>query len=262
MTLKTKVTLGLAFLFFIIFALAGFCSYYVGKLGEESDRILKDNYYSLVYARNMLAGLDDMKTSVIAGINDAGRRGVSDYYARLFESGKDVLETNIKAENNNITEIYEKEWVDRLNQDYDSYLKLCLQIRNGSSGSQAYFSELLPASERLKTSINAIYDINMQAVMRKSQVAHRDSSRFMNSMAIIGAICLALALFYFWYFPVYVSTTMSYLANRMTALLKRLDITFNEIRTKDEAYVILQGINLLENQLGVKKGARHEERSQ
>jgi len=48
MTLKTKLSLGLGFLFLIIFILVGFCSYYVGKLGQESDNILKDNYNSIV----------------------------------------------------------------------------------------------------------------------------------------------------------------------------------------------------------------------
>lgn len=253
MTLKTKLILGLGFLFLIIFTLAGFCSYYVGTLAQESDRVLKDNYYSLVYARNMLAGLDDTKTSLTATIFNTGRGGMSDYYARLFDSGRNVLETNLKAENKNITEIHEKEWVARLNQDYDSYLKLCLQIKSGSSGSTVYFNEVLPASERVKQSINAIYDINMQAVVRKNQAVRRDSSRFMNSMAIIGSVCLVLAVFYFWYFPVYISTTLSYLADKMRNLLKSAGIAFDDTKTKDEAYVMLHAINLLENRLAEKR---------
>ena len=53
MTIKTKLSLGLGFLFLIIFALAAFCSSHVGKLAQETDNILKDNYSSLVYSRNM-----------------------------------------------------------------------------------------------------------------------------------------------------------------------------------------------------------------
>ncbi|MGD0276533.1 MAG: PAS domain-containing sensor histidine kinase, partial [Syntrophales bacterium] len=64
MTLKTKLTSGLGFLFLIIITLIAFCAYYVGILGQESDNILKDNYYSIVYSKNMLSGLDDMKTSI------------------------------------------------------------------------------------------------------------------------------------------------------------------------------------------------------
>jgi two-component system, NtrC family, sensor histidine kinase KinB len=253
MTLKTKLILGLGFLFLIIFTLAGFCSYYVGELGRESDNILKDNYYSIVYSKNMLSGLDDMKTSITSTMYNTGRPGtMSDYYVRLFESGRNIFETNLKAENNNITEIHEKEYVETLNQDYDSYVKLCSQMKSGLSGSSVYFDEFMPACERLKKSINAIYDINAQAVVRKSDLVKHDSSRFLNYMAIIGSICLLLAFAYFWYFPVYISTTLSYLSDRMKNLLKNAGITF-DMRTNDEAYNILHSINLLETKLGVKK---------
>ena len=138
MTLKTKLTLGLAFLFLIIFALAGFCSYYVGRMGQESDRILKDNYNSLVYARNMHTGLDDMKTALTAAIFDS-RGSMSDYYSSLFNTGKNLFETNLRAENHNITEIQEKEWVDKLNHDFDSFLKLCSDDNEGIGRKQSVF---------------------------------------------------------------------------------------------------------------------------
>ena len=253
MTLKTKLILGLGFLFFIIFALAVFCSYYVGTLGQESDNILKDNYHSIVYSKNMLFGLDNMKTSITSSIYNTGRVAtMSDYYLRLFESGKNLFETNLKAENSNITEIHEKEYVERLNQEYDSYLKLSLQMKSGPVKNSVFFNDFLPACERLKESINAIYDVNMQAVVRKSQLAKHDSTSFTKSMAIIGSICLVLAFGYFWYFPVYISTTLSYLSERMRNLLKSSGVDF-DIKTNDEAYVILHAINLLESKLGVKK---------
>ena len=253
MTLKTKLILGLGFLFLIIFALAVFCSYYVGRSGQDSDNILKDNYYSIVYSKNMLSGLDNMKTSITSTMYNTGlATAMSDYYLRLFDSGRDIFETNLKAENSNITEIHEKEYVERLNRDYDSYLKLSLQMKGGSVKNSAFFNDFLPACERLKESINAIYDINMQAVVRKSQLAKHDSSGFINSMAIIGSICLLLAFAYLWYFPVYISTTFSYLSERMKNLLKISGVDF-DIKTNDEAYVILHAINLLENKLGVKK---------
>jgi len=249
MALKTKLILGLAFLFLVIFSLVTICSYYVGRLGGESENILKDNYASIVYAKDMLAGLDDIRTAVTSSMYNDGRQGVmSDYYGRLFESGKKVFETNLKSENSNITEIHEKEYVEKLNQDYDSYVKLCLRIKSGSGGSSMYFDSFLPATERLKQSVNAIYDVNMQAVVRKSQLASRDASRFVTSMAIIGSICILLALGYFWYFPVYVSTTISYLAERMRKLLKSGGIVV-DLETKDEAFVILHGIGLLESKL-------------
>jgi len=253
MTLKTKLILGLGFLFLIIFTLVGFCSYYVDKLGQESENILKANYESLVYSREMLSGLDDIKTSMSANMPDAGRSGaMSDYYSRLFNSGKNVFESNLKLENNNITEINEKEYVAKLNNEYDSFMKLSFQMKSGSGGNSVYFNDFLPACERLKQSINAIYDVNIQAVVQKSQLAKASSSKFINSMAVIGTICLLLAFAYLWYFPVYISTTMSYLSERMKNLLKSRDLAL-DLKTNDEAYVILHGINLLENTLGARQ---------
>jgi hypothetical protein len=259
MTIKTKLTLGLGFLFVIIFTLAGFCSYYVGKLAQESDNILKNNYKSIVYSRNMLSGLGDMRTSIGSVIySKSNTARMSDYYLKLFESGENVFETNLKEANNNITEIHEKEYVEELNHEYERFLKLCLQMQSISDKSSLYFSDFLPAYEKLRQSINNIYDVNMQAVVRKSELAKQDSARFNRYMAMIGAFCLLLALGYFWYFPVYISTTISYLSDKMRILLKNSGVTI-DIKTKDEAHVILQGINLLENKLGIKKENIHNE---
>jgi hypothetical protein len=251
MILKTKLSLGLGFLFLIIFTLVGLCSYYVGKLGQESDDILKDNYDSIVYSRNMLSGLDDMRTSASSVMYSRGRAvKISDFYAKLFERGRNLFEVNLKGENNNITEIHEKEYVEALNRDYEIYLKLCLQImESGSAANSVFLQDFLPACEKLKQSINNIYDVNTQAVIRKSQATKQDSARFVNYMAIIGSLCLLLGLVYFWYFPAYISTTLSYLSERMKNLLKTAGIAL-DAKANDEAHIILNGINLLENRFG------------
>jgi len=252
MNLKTKLSWGLGFLFFIIFTLVGFCSYYVGKLSLESENILKANYNSIVYAKNMLSGLDDMKTSINSTMYNANNLAkMSDYQLKLFESGKDLFERNLKNENNNITEIHEKEYVEKLNQEYVTYFNLCLQMKSKSSG-KLMFNDFMTASEKMKQSVNNIYDVNMQAVVRKTDLTKHDSAKFKNAMVIIGLICIILALGYCWYFPVYISTTISYLSDRMKNLIKESGIIL-DIKTNDEAQIILQSINLLENKLGVKK---------
>ena len=129
-------------------------------------------------------------------------------------------------------------------------------MKDGSGGNSVYFSDFLPAWEKLKHSIASIYDVNMQAVVRKSSVDEIViPNRFTTSMAIIGSICLLLAVAYFWYFPVYIATTLGYLSERMQNLLKNSGVTF-EAKTNDEAQIILQAINLLENKLDAKKENR------
>jgi hypothetical protein len=57
---------------------------------------------------------------------------------------------------------------------------------------------------------------------------------------------LILAFAYFWYFPVYIANSISYLAEKMKQLLKKMSLTFDS-KTDDELFVILQAINLIEN---------------
>ena len=92
----------------------------------------------------------------------------------------------------------------------------------------------------------------MQAVERKSQMAKHDSARIIDLMAVIGVFCLILAFGYFWYFPFYISNSIAYLSDRMKALLKKSGIVL-DIKTNDESFIILQGINLLENKLDAKE---------
>jgi NtrC-family two-component system sensor histidine kinase KinB len=252
MTLKKKLTLGLGFLFLIIFVLGIFCSYHIGRLSQDAENILKDNYKSLVFSRNMLSALEDMRTAISSIVfNPADNKETSDYYLKLFEAGRTEFENNLKSENGNIPELHESEYVASVNQGYVLYASLCLRIVKGEGGRALYFNECQPAFEKLRHAINSINDVNMQAVERKNQMAKQDSARIIHLMAVVGVFCLILAFGYFWYFPFYVSTSISYLSDRMKTLLEKSGIHL-DIRTNDESFIILQGINLLEIKLGVK----------
>ena len=111
-----------------------------------------------------------------------------------------------------------------------------------------YFNDFLPAASNTRQTIIKINDLNMQAVERKSQTTKRDASKMIISMGVVGTICILLAFFYFWYFPFYVSNSISYLADRMKKVLQDLGIKFDS-KTNDEASMLLHSINLLENGL-------------
>jgi hypothetical protein len=241
----------LGFLFAIIFALAFFCSYYVGKLSEEAESILKDNYDSIVYSKNMLSSLDDTRTSISSTIfNPGDNKKLSDYYLHLFETGRTDFEKNLKAENGNITEIHEKDYVDTLNRDYAVYMNLCDKVKNGLGTTSMYFNEILPCYEKLKQSIHSINDLNMEAVVRKNMITKQESANVKTYMSVTATLCIILAFGYFWYFPFYISNTISYLSKIITDLLRKAGIA-SDIGTNDEAYIILQSIKLLEKKLGI-----------
>jgi len=256
MTLKKKLTLGLGFLFLIIFGLTIFYSLLIGRLSRDAENILKDNYKSIVYSQKMLSALEDMRTAVTSIVfNPAAEAKTSEYPMKLFEAARAEFEANLKSENGNITEVHEKAYAEAVSQGYARYVTVWLRAVQAEDGRALYFSEGLPAFERLRHDIGNINDINMQAVERKSQTSKRDAARIIELTAGFGVFCIILAFGYFWYFPFYVSNTISYLSDRMKALLKKSDIVL-DLKTNDEAFIILHGLDLLENRLAATHQAR------
>ena len=60
MSIRTKFTLGMIFIFLIILVLLGFSAFYLNKLSKKTSAILKENYLSVVYAREMTEGISNV----------------------------------------------------------------------------------------------------------------------------------------------------------------------------------------------------------
>jgi two-component system, NtrC family, sensor histidine kinase KinB len=250
MILKRKLSLGLGFLFLIIFLLIILCSFYVQNLARDSDNILKNNYVSIVYSKNMLLSIDDMKTAITSTVFNPDKKNMEHYF-KLFETAKTEFEKNKKSENDNITEIHEKEYVDKLNKNYEIFINLSNRIKHGGINNSIYFTDYISAYEKIKQSIININDINMQAVERKNQLTKDYAYNIIRNMALIGTFLLILALGYFWYFPFYISNTVSYLSDKIVELLKISKIKY-DFKSNDETFIILKAIDLLQDKLSGK----------
>jgi CHASE3 domain sensor protein len=251
MSLRTKLTIGLAFLFLIIFGLAIYSSLSIQSLSKDAESIIKDNYDSLVYCKNMLLALDEMRTAISGKVISGNAAQMSYYDLSLFETSKATFELNLKKERGNITEVHEADYVAELDNDYNLFLNLSVQI-NKEGDSRAYLKDLIPAYMNTRQTIAKINDLNMEAVERKNKSAGNDAKKMIVSMAAVGSACIMLAFFYFWYFPFFVSNSLSYLAGKMKELLQNVGIKI-DTQTKDEAFILLNSINLLEKKLLKKK---------
>jgi NtrC-family two-component system sensor histidine kinase KinB len=255
MSLRTKLTVGIGFLFVLIFSLALYSSYQIQRLSKDADSILRDNYDSLVYCKNMLVALDDMQAVAAGSIFGAAAARLPVKPAQFFESSKSNFEANLKAEENNITEPHEREYVAELEQGYGLFLKLCQQVGKAGTDAAFYFNEIMPAYSNTRRTVIGINDLNMQAIERKNLMTRHNAANMIISLAVVGAILIILAFFYFWYFPFYISNTMAYLSKRMKELLDDAGIRI-DTRTKDEAFILLRSIDLLQSRLAESREKR------
>jgi len=248
MSLRRKLTLGLVLLFSIIFALVIYGSLEIQRLATDAKAIVKDNYESLVYCKGMFLALDDMKTALTDEIIDGGVGHLPQPDAQLFENGKAVFEANLTKEQGNITEVHEQDYVDELTNAYRSFLSRGVSMGQTKTRSVTDYRDVMSAYLAARQAIARIDEVNMEAIQRKNVAAIADSNKMIISFAVVGSLCLILAFFYFWYFPFYVSNSLSYLTEKMKVLLKNMGIGL-ETQTKDETFVMLNAINLLENRL-------------
>src|SRR5258708_39598753 len=94
--LKTKLSLGLIFLFSVILLFGVLGLFYINRLSDEGRLVLQNNHESLVYCNRMLQSLEDLQTD------------------------KNALATfreNLQKQQNNITEVGEKEATDDLTRN-------------------------------------------------------------------------------------------------------------------------------------------------
>lgn len=101
MKLKTKLTVGLMFLFIVIllFAIVGILS--INRLGRDTALVLKNNHESLMYCNNMLKALETIK---------------------IRKDAVQVFDDNLKKQENNITEEGEKEATAELRKNFSELL--------------------------------------------------------------------------------------------------------------------------------------------
>ena len=138
----SSFTIGLGFLFLIIFALTIYGLLKIQELAKDADNILKDNYASLVYCKNMLLALDDIGNTV--SIKVFSKDKAASYTGKLFESSKSTFDSNLKAEKNNITEVHEGDYVAELDHDYSLLLALSSQIDEKGGSLSVYFNDFIP----------------------------------------------------------------------------------------------------------------------
>src|SRR4051812_14409260 len=101
--LKTRVALGVGFLFVLLLLVGGVGFYYFNKISLESRDVLKNNYKSIEYGRQMLDALND--------------------WEKQRDTARKVFEENLAAQEKNITEKGEKDVTQMLKRDYAAFLQ-------------------------------------------------------------------------------------------------------------------------------------------
>ncbi|OXA85653.1 sensor histidine kinase [Flavobacterium hercynium] len=158
MRIKTKLNLGVGLLFLMIIILSLVSAYSVFLIKEDTENILKANYNTLEYSRNMILSLDEIKIST--------------------DHKKHIFKENLDKQSLNVTEPGEKEATANLKRNF------ALLEKNN-------FNEAIKA--KIRQDIFAIMKLNLDAIKQKSDIAKKTAETANFSIAIVGTLCFLIA---------------------------------------------------------------------
>src|SRR5450432_1402874 len=158
--LKTKLSIGLIFLFAVILAFGILGIYNINSLSRDNNLILKDNYESLVYCNNMLKALETISTR---------------------KDAADSFDQNLVKQEANITEPGERE--------------ITADIRKNFGELKANFNDPSNYTE-IRQSIHQVQELNASAIFRKNANAQNRAQNAKLWLTVIFSI-LTLVSFTF-----------------------------------------------------------------
>jgi NtrC-family two-component system sensor histidine kinase KinB len=195
--IKKKLTLGIVFLFIEFLVIALFGAYSIYSISQQSEKIMKDNNLSILYAENMLQTIDQINALQLAILFIPSKKNHGNELAGLY----DKFEETLRKEADNVTEPGEKELLQALTGEYQSYKVSVAEIDAVKDKSAFYFQNLLSKHHSIKTKIYHISDLNMQAILKKNESVNRYERRSYVILTIIASICFLLSIVFIFNFP-------------------------------------------------------------
>ena len=170
------------------------------RLGRSIDRILRDNYKSVIAAQNMKETLerqDSAATFFLAGQTEKARA--------QYQANRPLFQAAYEIEAHNITEPGEQEIANDIGRrfaDYQTKIEGLLYARPPLSNAAArdyYFAVLEPDFKQLKQRAQDVLNLNQEAIVRANEQAKSEAwqASRVGEAVTAGAFGLAI-LFVVW----------------------------------------------------------------
>ncbi|HEX8428179.1 ATP-binding protein [Hymenobacter sp.] len=190
MNLKTKITLGFLAVLLLLGGVGAYTLYSIQRLGQTTQGVLEDNFYSVQLGHQMVASLDTLsrlqQQRYVGGTIPAG------YDARVARELRQFQQL-LTREAGNVTEKGEQSMVDNLTRNLDD-LQLLLDPESTEPRTAAfYLSRILPKEQQLRHETARMVGLNMAVISRKNEAAHKTATqvqRYTLSMLVFSGIIM------------------------------------------------------------------------
>jgi NtrC-family two-component system sensor histidine kinase KinB len=184
---STRFTMGMVLFLVIILLLSISSAFYLNRLSKKTNAILKENHYSVVYARDMSEDLTNINQGIINCFltNKNPDTLVINKGFRLFNK-------SLKLEKNNITEPGEDKLVSGIETDYIEYSDSVLKFIK-SSNPVIKVLYLQKKFDSLYQQLMVLSQMNEKAIEEKTNDAKVSAKKAALQMTSIGTLCFLIA---------------------------------------------------------------------
>ena len=219
MKIKTKLRLGFGFLFFMVLLFGLVSGYYLNKISNKSKIILKDNYETLGFTREMRTILDNNNLPL-------PQKAIGDF------------EEQLQRQEQNITEPGENQLTNNLIKSFKSLKKQGLSVIQQQN-----------IERTLRHSLTAIEKLNMDAIVRKNSQAQASVEKAILYMSLIGSFIILVLFSFSVNFPGFIANPLLELTEGIKEISRKNYQTRLNFRTGDEFAPLAQAFNTMASKL-------------
>jgi ABC-type multidrug transport system fused ATPase/permease subunit len=188
LSIRTKFTLAMIILFLIILVLTVFSGYYLNRMSKKTSAILKENYLSIVYAREMSEGIMNINQE-IASCFVSNRNPDS----LRIKKELSLIDKSLESEKNNITSPGEDKLVSVIETNYSEYRDNVIKSMNLQESADKFLYLQNKSSDLFKQLV-LLSQMNGKSIEVKTDDAKIYAKKASVQMSIIGTLCFIIAL--------------------------------------------------------------------
>jgi len=211
-SIRTRFFLGMVFFFIIIAGLSILSAYHMNRLSVKTDAILKENHFSVIFAR-------DMGEDLTALNQELTRSFVSQTYpdSSMIASTSRAFEKSLQLEKNNLTEAGEDKLVSGIESGFNEY-RMVISGKGNSPLSKETISALQTQFHSLYQQTMLLSQMNEQAILLKADDIKKSAEKGLTHVSILGTILFLITLSFTFNFSSYFNERFSKLYNGIKEL--------------------------------------------
>jgi PAS domain S-box-containing protein len=213
MKLKTKLSLGLSFLFTVILVFGILGIFYINRLSNDSAKVLKNNHESLVFCNIMLKALEDIPQSAEA---------------------KKTFDENLKKQEANITEPGELEVTKEVRANFTELLDMPADSSN---------------YPQIRMGLQIINDLNQNAILKKNNIVQKTADDAKLWLTIIFTVLFLITLTFIVNFPAILSNPITKLTEGIVEIAGKNYSKRIYLKQKDEFGDLANAFNSMAEKL-------------